>query len=183
MVSNRSPSAALERWPVSGQQRSYPVGQPIGILTQVGVVAVQKLQLRTVGTCLPQPDQSLGMSAGDVRQYEGILGIGLGLTRIEVAGASHRQAGHVSNPNRGIPAQLQQQSGGPTRLIHDDRCLMRASPQHQQPQRTFVIGYRLRIDRVSVAVDCNGVVGALADIDAQKDRRSVFVGHQQPPVH
>ena len=106
----------------------------------------------------------------------------MALTRIEVTGASHRQAGHVCNPDRGIPAQLQQQSGGPTGLIHDDRCLMRASPQHQQSQRAFLIGYRLSNTPFSVAVDCYGVVGALADIDAQKDQRSVFTGHQQPPV-
>jgi hypothetical protein len=70
------------------------------------------------------------MGAGDVRQHERILRIGLGITRIEVAGASHRQAGHVPNTDRGIPAQLQQQSGGSAGLIHNDRLLVGSGPQH-----------------------------------------------------
>jgi len=134
---------ALERRPVRGQQCPHSVSQPIRVLTQVGIVAVQELQLCTGGACLAQPDQPVGMSASDVRQYESILRIGLGITRIEIAGASHRQAGYVSNTNRGIPAQLQQQSSGPTGLIHNDRGLVRTRPQNQQSQRAFLIGDRL----------------------------------------
>src|SRR5438309_125533 len=38
------------------------------------------------------------------------------------------------------------------------------------------------MDRFAIAIDTYGVMGTLADIDAQKDQRSVITGHQQPPV-
>ena len=101
------------------------------------------------------------MSTSDVRQNESILWIGFGATCIEVTGASHRHAGHVANINRGIPAQLQQQSGSPAGLIHNDHRLVRASPQHQQSQCTFIIGDRLRIDGLSFSIDGYCVVGGL----------------------
>jgi hypothetical protein len=71
------------------------------------------------------------MRSANVRKNEGIFRVGFGVTSIEVARTRHCQARHVADLDRRIPAQLEQQRGRSTGLIHDDRGLVRTCPKHQ----------------------------------------------------
>ena len=153
--------SSLERGPMRGQEGAQPIGQPIGITAQIGVVAAQQLQVRLCFAGGLQPDDTRRMHSGHIGRDERVLRIGLALASVEVAGARHRQPMQIADPDLRLPTQTQRLGSRPARLINYDGCLVGPGPVRYLLQRGLVIGHSNLVDHFARGIYRQGVCALL----------------------
>lgn len=100
---------AFQVWVDLGEQAAEPVADAGGLAGQVVVEADEHLQLGDGLVFEVDRAERVRHDSSRVRDHEGVAGVGLRLTRVEIRDASHRQSGQVGHRAAHIPRDRERQ--------------------------------------------------------------------------
>ena len=121
----------------------------------------------------------MGHGAGGLGDDERVAGVGLGVAGVQVGDPAHRQAGQVGDQGAGVAGDRDGQGADRGGLVHDhqDRPVG-GELVEDRPQLRLVVGQRLVEQDLPGPVQGDGVVLALADVEADEDLDlMVFLDH------
>lgn len=166
-----------------GEQAAYPVAGAGGL---GGEVLVEADEDREFGGDLVgefQRAQGVRQGAGRVRDDRGVLGVGLGLARIQVGDPPHGQAGQVGDLAAGVPGDSQGEGADGGGLVHDhqDGAELGGELVEDGPQSRLAVGQLLVEDLLPGRREPMTVMGTLADVQAEEHAHVFGVEHRAPP--
>jgi hypothetical protein len=125
-----------------------------------------------------------GMTRGFVRDDERVAGGGLGLARVEVGDASHRQSGQVGDRAAHVPCHRQWEGADGGGLVdHDEKgAVPGLELAEERAEPGFAVGQPLVQGLLPGRGDDGGVVFALANVQAEEDSDVAGVNHTRPSL-
>lgn len=152
------------------EQAAYPVGGAGGLGGEVLVEADEHGQFGGDVVGEFQGAQGVRQGAGGVRDDRGVLGVGLGLARIQVGDPPHRQDGQVGDRAAGVPGDGQREGADGGGLVHDhqDGAELGGQLVEDGPHFRLAVGQLLVEDLLSGRGEPMAVVSTLADVQAEE---------------
>jgi hypothetical protein len=172
------PEDTLDRWRRAQQQVAQPMRRASAVMSEVVVAAAEHAQLLEQLVVVDEPMHARLVDAGGIGDHEAVAPVGLRVTRVQLRGATHHQPGHVGNRDGAAARDRDGKRADRAGLIDHERCVLAGGIQ-QPLDRLLVVTHRTIKQRLANCIDDGGMVGALADVQADPD---LNVPHSPSPV-